>query len=1007
MVSKSLIWPLLIAAFFSDAGLKAQNGNTPFYTKIYSTADGLPDSYVLNVFQDKRSYIWASTYTGISRFDGKKFYNYTYSNGLPDLYVNLMYEDNQSRIWIATRRGMGYIQNEKYIHTNVNDSMLIDYVFSYSVNREGKLLALTGKGLYEWNEKVWIKRNLISRWKNEAIRTIVYTNNGDYISYSNHLVKLFRNGSYKIIDSNFSISPYYLDLKKFDDEILLHTFSGISRISSDTIFPLFKDELKNVTIYTTFKDSKKRIWVSTHEKGLFVSAPRKTDRFEYNVPVPNTLVSNIYEDRENNIWLADFSGLIKLRESFFQTYTPVKSIVPEIRELIVTGNNKPMAYDFINGFYSIETGNIVKTKLFTSAFLQFAGTTDSKLLDVLQPADDGIIWAVTRSRKLLKIHPYKTEEVVIKGEDGKQLPVSHVTYNASLKKLIVCADGLYEFSENRFIPMKLKNTTQAMHARKTFIASNGNILVFTRDSKILVIDKSGNVYSAESDLKFPSFNTRINFYEGPDQTIWIAPHGAGLHHYKWSNNNHLELQLSVTTRQGLPNNVVTGLCFDYFGRVWAATLSGIVILESTEINTEGLLPMIVIDKKNYEFNVPINESFSKLTVDNRKNIWFSGGGCIIIFDPAKIGRMLQAPAVSIEKVSVNLLDINWNTFTDSVKGFFQTPVDPVLPSGMNNFIFHFKGISYADEGEVLYSSRTEGADNKWSPPFSASMISSIRFSPGTYTLHVRAKKANSNWSEPVSFKFKILQPWWNTWLFRVIGIAITSFFMVTIFRRQTKQLKRDAEIKNKLRELELKALKAQMNPHFIYNALNSIQSLVVDKRNEEAQEYMVKFSRLLRRVLNHSEEHVITLENELASLQLYIELEALRLHYQLNYAITVDDQLIPEKEWLPPLILQPFVENALWHGLSYKKGEKKLSIHISEADEWLVCTIRDNGTGRKQKNSIETSFIDKGPRGMDITKGRLATFNQTTPEESIQIIDEKNELGHPSGTTVIVKVKRA
>ena len=1006
MVLKQSIWVMVFVLLFSLSKLKAQTNNNPFYTKIYTTADGLPDSYVLNVFQDKRSYLWASTYTGLSRFDGKNFYNYTYSNGLPDLYINLMHEDHQNRIWIATRRGMGYIKNEKYVHTHVNDSMLIDYVFSYSVNPQGKLLALTGKGLYEWNEKIWIKRNLIPRWKNEAIRTIVYSNDGDYISYTNHLVKLYKDGSYKIIDSNFSISPYYLDLKKYKNDILLHTATGISRIAGESIIPLFQDALKNVMVYTTFKDSKNRIWVSTHEKGLFVSEPDNSEKFEYNVPVPNTLISNIYEDRENNIWLADFAGLIKLRESFFQTYTPVKSITPEIRELLIADNKKPLAYDFINGFYSIESGTIVKTKIYTSTYLQFAGETDSKLLDVLQPAEDGIIWAVTRSRKLLKIHPFKTEEIVIKGADGKPLPVSHVTYNAKLKKLIVCADGLYEFSENKFIPLKLRNNTQAMHARKTFIASNGNILVFTTESKILVIDKSRTVHSAESDLKLPAFTTRINFYEGPDQTIWIAPHGAGLHHYKWNNNNRLELQLSVTTRQGLPNNVVTGVCFDRYGRVWAATLSGIVILESTEINTEGLLPMIVIDKKNYDFKAPVSESFSKLLVDENNKIWFSGGGSIIIFDPGKIGRMLQPPTVSIEKVSVNLLDINWKTYADTVKGFFGIPVDPVLPSGMNNFIFHFKGISYADEGEVLYSSRTEGADNKWSPPFSSSMISSIRFSPGTYTLHVRAKKANSDWSEPVSFKFKILQPWWNTWLFRVIGIAITSFFLVTIFRRQTKQVKREAEIKNKLRELELKALKAQMNPHFIYNALNSIQSLVVDKRNEEAQEYMVKFSRLLRRVLNHSEEHVITLESELASLELYIELEALRLHYQLNYTITVDDHLIPEKEWLPPLILQPFVENALWHGLSYKEGEKKLSIHISEADEWLMCTISDNGTGRKTKNSFETSFIDKGPRGMDITKGRLATFNQTNLEESIQVIDEKNELGHPSGTTVIIKVKR-
>lgn len=286
------------------------------------------------------------------------------------------------------------------------------------------------------------------------------------------------------------------------------------------------------------------------------------------------------------------------------------------------------------------------------------------------------------------------------------------------------------------------------------------------------------------------------------------------------------------------------------------------------------------------------------------------------------------------------------------------------------------------------------------------MLSLVKLAPGHFTFMVRARKNNSAWSEPSEFSFTIDPPFWITWWFRLAGIVAASLILVAIFRSQYRRIHKRLALQNQLRQLEMKALKAQMNPHFVYNALNSIQSLVIDNK-QEALDYMVKFSRLLRQVLNHSEQNVVSLEKELEALKLYIELESLRLQYQLNYSLTVDENIVPEKESIPPMILQPFVENALWHGLSDKAGEKKLTVNITCNDEWLFCEIADNGVGREyaDKKSRSASYRE-GPRGMEITVNRLTLYNGSNTTDSIMIKDAINTDGSPGGTTVVIKIRR-
>jgi sensor histidine kinase YesM len=239
----------------------------------------------------------------------------------------------------------------------------------------------------------------------------------------------------------------------------------------------------------------------------------------------------------------------------------------------------------------------------------------------------------------------------------------------------------------------------------------------------------------------------------------------------------------------------------------------------------------------------------------------------------------------------------------------------------------------------------------------------------------------------------------------LLAILSASGLIVFIFRYRLKQLKTRSDMQNQIRELEMKALKAQMNPHFIHNALNSIQSLILNNQSTRASHYISKFAKLLRQVLENADKNLITLDKELYSLQLYVDLEKLRMNMDIDYSEQVDENILASEIKIPPLILQPFVENALWHGLSRKDGDKKITVTITEKESWIICEITDNGIGRKKAGESGKTFPEGSfSKAVNITTQRLADFNQSPGTEPVSFIDLVNN-NEPAGTTVIVRIK--
>ena len=202
-------------------------------------------------------------------------------------------------------------------------------------------------------------------------------------------------------------------------------------------------------------------------------------------------------------------------------------------------------------------------------------------------------------------------------------------------------------------------------------------------------------------------------------------------------------------------------------------------------------------------------------------------------------------------------------------------------------------------------------------------------------------------------------------------------------------------------EQELKALRAQMNPHFLFNTMNSIKGIIIKKEVRKATDYLTKLSSLIRAILTNSEKKNIPLSQELEALKLYIELESLRFTTDFNYRIQVDKELDQNFTRIPPLVLQPFVENAIWHGLLPKvTGRNILNVNIFRIEDIVFCEIEDNGVGRRK-------ILENKPKkehqsmGISITQKRIQLLH---PKNKIQIIDLVDQKGSPLGTKVIIEI---
>jgi sensor histidine kinase YesM len=237
----------------------------------------------------------------------------------------------------------------------------------------------------------------------------------------------------------------------------------------------------------------------------------------------------------------------------------------------------------------------------------------------------------------------------------------------------------------------------------------------------------------------------------------------------------------------------------------------------------------------------------------------------------------------------------------------------------------------------------------------------------------------------------------------IVGIVLAAGAVVFLINLRHKNEK--LKLQQRAADLEMQALRAQMNPHFIFNCLSAINHFILNNETDKASDYLTQFSRLLRMVLVNAGKPVVTLEEEVSMLRLYLNMEQLRFKDAFDYFIYADADVQPSMINVPSFILQPFCENAIWHGLLHKEGKGKLDVHLRMDGDVLVCAIKDNGIGMERAAQLKTRSADKiGSFGHKLSAERLALFNGGIAGASFFISDVKDEKGQIAGTSVILRI---
>ncbi len=339
----------------------------------------------------------------------------------------------------------------------------------------------------------------------------------------------------------------------------------------------------------------------------------------------------------------------------------------------------------------------------------------------------------------------------------------------------------------------------------------------------------------------------------------------------------------------------------------------------------------------------------------------------------------------------------------------------VLPYDQNNVGFELSGIDQINPEKVSYQWKLEGLETEWSPYSSRSEVNYAGLQPGAYRFLVRARNDDGVESpEPLVAAILIQPPFWATRWFRWT-IVLTFFLLIgTIFynilhreRRKAKARQEALLLENKLLQLEQKARQLQMNPHFIFNALNSIQSLVSKEDLSGARHYLSTFARMLRSTLKQSQLPQITLEDELKTLQQYLEMEQFCRGGKFDFFIRTEALEDISYIVLPPMILQPFVVNAILHGMDALSSQGKIEVSLTEAPEYIQIAIRDNGIGRQQAGLRSKNAPGHESSGIRITRERLeqwAIQHGMPPEKVLEITDLTDENGKDSGTEVLIRL---
>lgn len=507
--------------------------------------------------------------------------------------------------------------------------------------------------------------------------------------------------------------------------------------------------------------------------------------------------------------------------------------------------------------------------------------------------------------------------------------------------------------------------------------TNGDLILLGSEQGLALLDTKTKEIKRLYD-SIPDFTVRINSIEKVNDHFIFGTMGNGLlitdkHH------NYFK----IDTRKGLTSDHINHLYKDSeTGVFWVSTTKGISRIEHITDSTKMTIT-------NFTVADGLSSDEINMSCVYNDTIWIASSRGINYFQK-DLKKYYPKPLLYIDNIKINGRDTSLNLHYD-------------LAYNQNNIRINFTALDYVKPGTLKYKYRLKtSTDSLWNTTSDRFAIFNS-LSDGEFQFELRAINIDNTESEVKTITFAICEPFWKTWWFILV---VTSFFlMITVIatRIRIRQIRNREHLKEELYEVRQQALNSQINPHFIFNSLNSIQNYIFKNDLKNSNKYLSLFSKLMRDTLENSNKKMITLEKELHSLEMYLSLEKLRFKEQMTYSIVVDQKVDTDNYYIPPMLFQPFVENSVWHGIMHKNTTGTISISVREHREnSIAIIIEDNGVGRKASAELQhKNKLKHKSAGLDITMKRVQLIRELYQKNiTYKILDLYDAAGKESGTRV-------
>lgn len=933
-----------------------------FSTIEYNTSNGFNASDAYGISQDLHGFIWIGSNQGLYRFDGNAFKLYAQKDGIESRVIARVYcLEDSSIIVIGQQPYKVYriINNSISSITNSEDYRLIGH---YTTANQYEVFGLS----YRKRSVIRINRDTfeyhpfpnkfrpVNPHSNERGKFIIsHSRNGGLRSWTKEKIT-------DITPVNFNHAVGFVS---FDSDQKLWAFSKDITFN-DGINGTYQIEQLNDSLFSppsvthAVWAADKRLWMADRHIGLNVFDPSKkqVENVDHLLNLENVQVSYLFKDKDNNLWISTIGkGVICVLQNAFTNFTVHDGL---------TGN-------YITSLQTDDSQNLwVGTNMGLN--LLSLSSNDSNQIDITRYESTGYITDISLA---------PDGQILCAGSDNNST-YSYVDFGPcavanNFASVLQTSSGLalsdwqkLHYFERHKIGANLdrSNSSKAflfgdrlqehiLHRGSEYILTATQLYQVVTDSLVKMDIPVNPGHPFREYFHCLHFDRQNNMWIGSSQGISVKIQSKWKH-YDVSN--------------GLTSNLCKAIATDNDGRAWIGTDKGLNCIDGEKVltfTTGSGLP---------------SNSIQALAFDSLSNkLWVGTTDGLSLLSIDVLNEHSSTPSFSL---LISALEVIGDTI-------IETPNKATLERLQNHIRIHFSTINYVRPDETVFQFKMRGTDSKWIET-KAHHAEFLALEPGDYTFMVRSKVSGSVWGDISELHFTIKRAFWQHWFFWVSLACMASMVTYLIVRRIIRNIKKEEMQKRRtlstINRLEQQALQATLNPHFIFNSLNSIQGFLGEHMDTHAVNFVSEFSRLIRQSMESTMRKHISLEDELDRLQRYLKLEAIRLENRLTYDINIAPKVPIHELEVPTMLIQPFVENAIWHGIAPCSAPGHVEISIDLIEDVMHIEITDNGVGLNHGKKGKTDHIS---RGITLTRNRLHTLSERNQLKMEELTDNSTVLG--------------